>query len=245
MAVLFAKPECGSETVNDLHGSLTTLARVIGSDRATVLYERLQRTVFCEGLFRDVRARLQEGKCEDEIDVAYCFFIECWMGRNGVAGTRAANTAFCVRYTSNGGDPVVRFRSAVDSIPSWHQRLSGVCIISRDAFDVVERVEDKAGTVMYVDPPYIRKGAKYLHDFGSADHKRLADLLQRFKKTRVVVSYYDEPELEQLYPAWTKRCIAATKAMVNQGMREKSGATVAPEVLLINGPSYVERELFQ
>lgn len=246
MAVLFAKPACSSETVNDLHGHLTTLARVVASDQAApVLYDRLQRTLFCEAHFREVRARLADHQCVDDVDVAYCFFVECWMGRNGVAGTRDSNTAFCVRYTSNGGDPVVRFRSAVDSIPSWHQRLSGVCVISRDGFEVVSRIEDKAGTVIYVDPPYIRKGAKYRHDFeGAEDHKRLAKLLERFNQTRVVVSYYDEPELEELYAGWTKRRITATKAMVNQGMRSKSGAVIAPEVLFINGPSYVDRELF-
>jgi len=47
--------------------------------------------------------------------------------------------------------------------------------------------------------------------------------------------------LAELYPGWTKRSCPTTKAMVNQGMRAQKGAMIAPEVLLINGPSYAVR----
>jgi DNA adenine methylase len=245
LAVLFSKPPSSGETVNDLHGPLTTLAKVLASDACPDLYERLMRTTFCETLFREVRQRMADGSATSDIDVAYCFFVESWMGRNGVAGTRTSNTAFCVRFTSNGGDPSVRFRSAVDSIPAWHQRLRGVSILQRDAFELLERVEDKSGTVIYCDPPYVTKGARYVHDFKPEDHARLAVLLRRFKETRVVVSYYDDEHLAEWYPGWTKRALKATKAMVNQGMRDKNGRTDAPEVLLMNGPSLVQgRGLF-
>ena len=245
LAVLFAKPQVSSETVNDLHGPLTTLAKVLASDDCFSLYEKLARTVFSEGLFRDVRGRLADGSAQTDLDIAYSFFVESWMGRNGVAGTRDSNTAFCVRYTSNGGDPSIRFRNAVDSIPAWHQRLRGVWILQRNATDLLKRIEDKAGTVIYCDPPYIPKGAKYLHDFQDRDHEQLAELLRRFKKTRVIVSYYHDPHLVDWYPAWTVRRLKATKAMVNQGMRDQRGRTDAPEVLLINGHSFVnEKGLF-
>lgn len=35
------------------------------------------------------------------------------------------------------------------------------------------------------------------------DHARLAKELLRFKRARVVVSYYDDPRLAELYPDWT------------------------------------------
>lgn len=242
LAVLFSKDKVSSETINDLHHDVVNLAFILSSKWAPDLFERLQRTSFCEPLFRECRAKLSECRCDNDTDRAYCFFVESWMGRNGVAGTRAANTAFCVRYTSNGGDPAIRFASAVDSIPAWHDRLRRVAILERDAFELLDRIEDKAGTVIYADPPYLVKGAQYLHDFADADHQRLADLLRRFEKTRVVVSYYDHPELARLYPGWTNRRIEVTKAMVNQGMRDKAGAAKATEVLLINGESFVERQ---
>ena len=238
LSLLFAKAQVSSETVCDLHGPVMNLARVIASDDGPKLFEKLSRTMFCEPLVAEAKQRMREGELS-EFDLAYWFFIESWMGRNGVAGTRQSNTAFCVRYTSNGGDPAVRFRAAAESIPAWAKRLMGVTVLTRDCFDVLGRIEDKDGTVVYVDPPYLVKGAKYVHDFQSEDHTRLAELLGRFKRTRVVVSYYDDPRLDDLYPDWNKRHLKATKAMVNQGMRDKSGSTAAPEVLLMNGPSLV------
>lgn len=240
LAVLLEKRQVISETVNDLNGDVTNLAKVIASDDWVALKDRLDRTHFSQGLFRELRQRLADGKCTDRIDRACCFFVESWMGRNGVAGTRASNTAFCVRYTSNGGDPATRFGSAVESIESWHERLKGVVILEECGIGICGRIEDKPGTVIYADPPYLAKGAKYRVDFSDDDHNRLAETLGRFSRTRVIVSYYDDQRLDALYPKWTKRHIKATKAMVNQGMRDSSGVTKAPEVLLINGPSYSE-----
>lgn len=238
LAVLLEKPTVNSETVNDLNGDVTNLAKVIASDDWSILKDRLTRTHFSQGLFHESRERLAAGKCPDNVDRAYCFFVESWMGRNGVAGTRSSNTAFCVRYTSNGGDPATRFGSAVESIGSWHERLRGCVILEEDGIELCGRIEDKPGTVIYADPPYLVKGAKYRHDFSDDDHQRLATALARFTKTRVVVSYYEHPRLTSLYQGWTVRQIDANKAMVNQGMRDSGGAVKAPEVLLINGPSY-------
>lgn len=159
------------------------------------------------------------------------------MGLNGVAGTRKSNTSFCRRYTSNGGDPAIRFRSAVDSIPAWHQRLRTVQIYQGDGIELCKRVEDKAGTVIYCDPPYVEKGSAYLHDFESEDHDRLAETLRRFEKTRVVVSYYEHPRVREMYPEshWQWIPLSLTKALVSSARRDTEGEVVkAPEVLLVN-----------
>lgn len=237
MAVLLAKQPSRSETVNDLHGPLTTLARVLASDDARILYDRLQRTLMCEGLFNEVRQSMADGKFGTDLDIAFAFFVESWMGRNGIAGTRTNNTSFCVRFTSDGGDPATRFRNAVDSIPEWHHRLRSVVILNRDAFEILDRIEDKQDTVIYCDPPYLTKNARYVHDFSDEHHKRLAESVSRFRKTKVVVSYYDDPALSWLYPAWNKLYISATKLISNSNDRNESGRVNAPEVLLINKPA--------
>lgn len=233
MAVLFEKEPCSNETVNDLNGDVVNLARVLASEDAHELFGRLLRTTFCEALFLDAKSRRRTEPARVGIDAAYDFFIESWMGRNGVAGTRESNTSFCVRFTGNGGDPAKRFRSAVDSIPAWAQRLRGVWILQRDAFELIERIEDAEGTALYLDPPYIVKGAKYVHDFAPEDHERLAKLLHRFTKARVVLSYYDHPKLAELYPDWTQHKIEVSKALAHQGARGAND-TKAVEVLLIN-----------
>lgn len=245
LAVLFAKEAATFETVNDQHGDLINLALVLANEQKAVeLYAGLSRLLMHEEVFHEAARRYRgrgyqpAGETPD-VDRASDFMICSWFGRNGVAGTSSYNQGFCVRYTKNGGHAAKRWCSAVDSIPEWHARLRNVTILNRDAFELLERIEDAAGVAMYCDPPYLVKGAKYVHDFANGDHERLAALLSRFEKTRVVVSYYDHPSLATLYPRWTLRRLKATKALVNQGMRDASGAVDAPEVLLMNQPSLV------
>lgn len=246
MSILLEKPESSHEHVNDLHGDLINLARVIQDPTdGAVLYRKLRRVLFSEGQHAESKERLVSSGCEDRVGRAFDYFVMSWMGRNGVSGTCAFNQTMSRRFTKNGGHGGQRFNSAVSSIPAWRRRMRRVCILQADAFKLIESIADQEAVVVYCDPPYIVKGAKYEHDFESGDHTRLADLLCRFKKTRVVVSYYEHPRLTELYPGWTKRKLKATKALVSQGQRGKGSAVEAPEVLLINGPSLVgDAELF-
>jgi len=258
MAVLLVKPACPMETVNDLHRDLVNLARVIQHRTYGVqLYRKLRRTLMVEEMFEESAEVIRSDDAPDHPDPerAYHYMLTAWLGRNGVAGTSTYNHHFCVRYTANGGHAAKRWDSVIRSIPAWRRRLRNVTILQRDAFELLPRIEDRAGTAIYVDPPYFRgtrkpdsgfgrrKGSsQYVHDFDAAEHARLAEAVHRFKKSRVVVSYYDHPELERLYPTWTKRRIEVSKALAHQGRRGKNDVK-AVEVLLLNGPSLV-RTLF-
>lgn len=259
LAILMNKEPCVMETVNDLHRDLINLARVVQhDDEGPRLFQRLSRTAMHEGLLADAWAAIADSEApEFDPQRAYQYCLVAWLGRNGVAGTASYNGHFCVRYTANGGHAAKRWLSVIESVPSWWQRLQNVTILCRDAFELLERIEDKERTAIYVDPPYITKGTTYLHDFGmrskrgqdphaaADDHRRLAELLGRFRRARVVVSYYEHELLDELYPSWTRRHLDATKALVSQGRRDKNGAVKAPEVLLINGPSLeAQRVLF-
>ncbi|HUX00596.1 MAG TPA: DNA adenine methylase [Phycisphaerae bacterium] len=261
-AILFAKPPSSHETVIDLHGDLTNLAMVIASDQCGRLVEGLRHTLCCENLFRTAKQFLEaDDTCPpaspqlvgpSHVARAYWYFVIAWVGRNGVAGTRRVNYQMAVRWTPGGGHGGQRFASAVDSLPWWHRRLRRVLILNRDAFEVIPRIEDVPGVAVYCDPPYFMDtrgtgrqrgpsggGSNYLHDFAEADHARLATELARFSRARVVVSYYDSPALAELYPpgGWTKRAVYRPKNLHVQNRRGSSKCT-APEVLLLNGPSY-------
>lgn len=237
MAVLLAKPRATIETVNDRYGAIVNLARVIQDPM-------LGPAIFCEALFCEAADRLRaRGKTDvspaPDLEWAFDFFCASWWGRNGVTGTQSYNQGFAARFTKSGGQGGQRFTSAVDSIPAWRRRLRRVTILNRCGFGLLEKIEDAPGVVIYCDPPYIEKGASYIHDFEAEDHRRLAELLGRFKRSRVVVSYYAHELLAELYPAptWTVVDCSRTKAMVSASMRDQKGAAVAPDVLLINGPS--------
>jgi len=239
-AVLFAKPPATYETVNDLHKDLINLALVVQDEKlGEDLYGRAARTLFHEDMLPTAKGYLCEPwePGDADVDRAYWYLVFSWMHMNGVSGTPMHRTGtFCARYSAKGGNGATRWRSVVDSMPDWHQRLIGVQILSRDAFLIIDSLDDAAGTAIYVDPPYITKGAKYVHDFKEDDHRRLAEALGRFKAARVVVSYYVHPLLRKLYPRWKLLECSVVKSMVNGVMRDKSGAKEAPEVLLVNGP---------
>jgi DNA adenine methylase len=242
MAVLLGKEPVSYEVANDMHGELVNLARVVKSeDTAVELYSRLSRVIPSRELFGECmemvrpgdKVRLPAPELPDVIR-AEAYFIASWTGMNGVAGTRSTNTNFCKRFTAEGGSPTVRFRRAVESIPWWHDRLRNVMVLSEDAFGLLDRIGDEDGTVIYCDPPYVKKSTSYRHDFKTEDHARLGEALRRFKKTRVVVSYYDDPLLKDIYPApkwrWERIEVSRALAVSSQG-RVRTPAT---ELLLIN-----------
>lgn len=248
MAVLLAKPDVSQETVNDLHGDLINLARVLQHQKwGPWLYRQLRRQMVHQELFIEAAQRMRaQDKC-DGFDAgklvgehaavrASDFFYTSWMGRNGVIGTKGWNNCFSTRYTLNGGIQGVRFASAVDSIPAWRRRLREVTILRKDAFELLAKIEDQKGVALYCDPPYLSKGAEYLHDFADVQHGELAKLLCRFKRARVVVSYYASPVLAEMYPGWTQLRFDMAKSMSVQGKRGSKSET-APEILLINGPT--------
>lgn len=241
MAVLLAKPPSRTEVVNDLHGDLVNLARVVQHPRlGPALYRRLRRVWSSQDLFREslevVRGSEPDREATPDVDRAFHYFIVSWQGMNGVAGTNTFNSNYCRRFSSLGGDAGARWLGAVRSIPAWRRRMERVQILNCDGIDLLSKIEDREGVSIFCDPPYLVKGAKYKHDFDDADHARLAAALNRFKRTRVVVSYYADPRLEDLYPGWRVRPVSVAKGMVNSGKRDGKGRTDAPEVLLVNMP---------
>jgi DNA adenine methylase len=265
-SVLFGKPVSSMETCNDLHGDLVTTAMVLASRSWRALYERVDRMLLCQELIDSFVADMAEtivppgdtrSVTEAHVERAAAVLAVAWIGRNGVAGTKRTNYAMAICWTQGGGSPGIRWRSAVDSVPSWHDRLKGVVILNRDGFEVLGSIQDEEGTAIYVDPPYFQNtrggggSSRYLHDFAENDgadgghlfdveddHCRLARALQRFKKARVVVSYYDHPRLAALYRGWWCRKVYRQKNLHVQN-RRGMGECEAPEVLLMNGPSRV------
>jgi DNA adenine methylase len=246
MAVLFAKSPAHHETVCDLHGGLTNLAWVVQREELAVkLFNRLAKTLYSDDVYQDSKDWLEkyEAKGEEitvweelDPDFAYHYFIASWMGRNGVSGTARINYQIATRWTAGGGSGPLRFKNAIDSIPAWCERLRNVQILRRDVFDVLAKIEDAEGVAIYADPPYIEEGDKYLHSFSPEHHRELAMQLQRFKKARVVASYYNHATLRGLYPGWTVIDCSRAKHLSVQNKRGTVRSD-APEVLVINGPS--------
>lgn len=237
MAVLMLKPPCEMETVNDLHGDMINLAKVIQhKELGCQLYDKLTRTLYCEDLFREAKKRWLSGPGGTGIDRAYDYFVVSWMGINGVSGTARYNYQFATRWCLGGGQGARRWRSVVESVPAWHRRLQNVVILRRDAFELLDNIKDESGVVIYCDPPYFDKSDKYLHDFAPDQHAQLAESLQRFRDARVIVSYYDDPRLEGFYDGFNKIELAGSTQLLRNATRgpKKKRRIKQTEILLVN-----------
>lgn len=235
------KPVARVEILNDLHGDITNLAKVIADRKlGPLLYRRLRRVLFCQQIHEEAQQALKTET--DPLERAYLYFIKAWMSWGGVAGTKRGSCKMSIRYTPNGGHQAVRFFNAVKSIPAWRRRLTHATILNMDGFKLLPRIDDAPGTLIYCDPPYIVNSVAYEHDFAPEDHARLSQALRQFKRARVVVSYYEHPALADLYPGWTVHRIEVTKAIAQIGKRE-SRRQSAVEVLLVNEKPGTEQQL--
>jgi len=222
MAVLMSKPPCDLETVNDLHGDLINLARVIqDKNLGFKLYDKLSRTLYAEQFFGEAKERWLSGSSSTPIERAYDYFVVSWMGLNGVSGTERCNYPFALRWCRGGGQGARRWRSVVESMPAWHKRLANVVIVNRDAFEIIANIKDDDDTVIYCDPPYFDKSDKYVHDFTPDRHEQLAKSLSRFTKARVIVSYYDDPRLDTMYEGYSKIQLQANTQSLRNATRGK------------------------
>ena len=243
MAVLFAKAVVKHEIVNDLHGDIVNVAWVLQRRRLKArLLVALHDTLCSEAQFRVSRTKLQEPFAADpdapDWRRAYHALVTWWVGRSGIAGTRLSRTSFAARFTSRGGSGGVRFRNMVECLPAFAARLARVDVLNRDGFEVLGKLDDRLKTAVYIDPPYLVKNGEYIHDFVEDDHRRLAEALGRFRHARVVVSYYPDPRLEELYPSdrWHRVELDVNKQIMNSSTARRDGATRTTELLLINGP---------
>lgn len=247
MAVLFAKPRAALEMVNDLHGDLINLARVVASARWVELVKMAEQTLTCAAFCHEFKTALdatpatvapsvlEVDNCH--LERAWQYLTVSWLARNGISGLATTESSPARRWTVNGSSTGSRWTGVAQSIPDWHERLRGVLIDSLDAFSILEKVDDSPEWTIYLDPPYFRKGATYLHDFNPSDHSRLAEALKRFRKTRVVISYYDEPEIRQLYGGWWFHECPMNKNLASQSRRDAAAKVTAPEILIVNQPA--------
>lgn len=240
---LFAKPRCEIETVNDANPRLVNVLRCIRDSYylATVLGELpFEKCVFDNAREGFIRRPFDPAYIADgghDFGAAVAQLVIWWMGANGFAGTKTKQW-FAQRHSKSGGSPSVRWNSFRKSVPAMSERLKGVGIFCRHFRTFSGAFPDRNGAAIYADPPYFKKSFEYEverePDGSPFPHAELAELLNSFEHARVVVSYYDAPELATLYPAdrWERHEVSVSKASANA--RIGATKTTATEILLVN-----------
>lgn len=194
--------------LNDLHADVVNLALCLqNAEDKEYVKTMLHALPYSEHLL----ARYQEHLRNDSLtqvvhhfpERAVLYFYASWVARNGAAGTpQELKAGISYRNDGHGGDSVKRYRTAVESmIDDFHNRVTGrATILCRDAFKVIRDIKDNDDTTFFIDPPF--RGVndvsiRYVHD--DFDHARLASLLHSFHKTRMILRYYIDPRVFELF----------------------------------------------
>ncbi len=100
-----------------------------------------------------------------------------------------------MKLSTNGFIPLVnRLKN-----PKYREKLDKVIVWNMD-YEAVIRMFTGDDTFLYLDPPYWGTEKLYdFHNYTTEDHYRLSRILNK-SKTRWMLSYYDYPELRELYP---------------------------------------------
>lgn len=214
---VYVEPYCGAaslfwhrrpaevEVLNDLHGEIVNLFRVLQDRRQFVrLRHRLTWTPYSFDEFK----RALAGEEHDPVGRAWAFFVRQGQGFSGLAKSPGN---WSRAFVSNRGmvANASRWRARIGMLRHWHDRLTRVQIDNRDAIECI-RYWDSPDTVFYLDPPYVHetrvKGGRnsYEHEMSDRQHEALIATLLEIRG-RAVLSGYESRLYQPLeYAGWKR-----------------------------------------
>lgn len=219
-SVLFHKPPCTIETVNDLDGRVVNFFRVLRND-ADELIRHIKLTPWAREEFI-----LSLQKTDDPFEDARLFFMSCWMSMNG--STYVTQGSWRHRCDDQCKSPAVE-TLRVDHLYIIAERLRLVQIECRDALEAIP-VYDRPEGLIYADPPYVlsTRGGRYKFDVTDEFQTKLAALL-RGCQSYVVVSGYPSEMYDKLYEGWTR--VDKEDVQVNAGEKRTECLWLSPRTV--------------
>lgn len=221
--VIANKPQMGHEVYNDIDGHVVNFLMQVRKDP-----KAMQQA--CESIPYS-RALYEKWKTEDypqnDFDRAVRWF---YMNRSGISKGNAEEVPQTGwrHSTQSGQNPAGGYISACAAFESFANRMKGVMIECKDFRNIIEKY-DSPDTLFYVDPPYVGRERFYAGGFTEEDHRELARLLNQVKG-KVVLSYYDDPLILEIYPNWESETFSAYKQVVGGSGKSRG----AEELLLFN-----------
>jgi DNA adenine methylase len=228
LSVLLAKAPSKQETVSDLDGELMTFWRIL-RDRPDDLIRACALTPHS----RTEHDAAYEPAI-DELETARRVWVRLTQGRGGTL--RKTGWRQYIDPAGTGTSLPGCLDGYVDRLAAAAERLHAVSLEALPALEVIGRYGRHAGTLLYVDPPYLgstRSFANYRHEMrGEEEHRELAAALADCTAA-VVLSGYDSPLYDELYDGWHR---VETAARADNA----SGNRARVEVLWANRPLAVE-----
>jgi len=182
--VLFNKPRSKIEVYNDLNGDIPHFFRVL-RDKGDELQEWLRNVPYSREVYEDWATAYYDGhRPDDGIERAGRFFTLRYMQFGGKIENKAGYSV-----GTNPQDRATCFNSRVENLHELRDRLRGVNIESRNAFDLLKSY-DGSRTVFYADPPY--EGTEGKYNSQGFDHGKLAQKAKEIDG-KIIISYDSIP----------------------------------------------------
>ncbi|AYK08882.1 DNA adenine methylase [Brevibacillus laterosporus] len=220
--VLLQKYPSTHEIYNDIDGQLVNFL-LIAREYPDKLQEACESLPYSRELYEKW---LHQDQPEDSFEKAVRFF---YLNRCGIVngnGPGSYKTGW--RHSiSSGQSPANGYQTACQLFKQYSERMKGVMIENTDYKTIIEKY-DTPGTLFYIDPPYIGREKYYAGGFKEEDHRELAYILQNIEG-KVIVSYYDDPLLLEIYPNWRRETFKSFKQVVNGSCNNST-----EELLLMN-----------
>lgn len=200
LAVLFNKPRCHIETVNDLNEDVVNFFRVL-RDSPEKLKQAIEFTPFARNEYESAYE-----DTADPIEQARRFSVRCWMG---FGCSNLYRNGFKSGQQSNSPNPAKAWAEMPEIVIQAAERLKGVQIENLPALELIKRY-DTPDVLIYADPPYLhgtRKKYLYKHEMEDAEHVQLLETLLKHPG-KVILSGYDNELYNDLLSGWRKESIS-------------------------------------
>jgi DNA adenine methylase len=184
--VLFRKEPSKVEVLNDLDAEIVNFFRVCQNHYEELL--RYFRFVLVSRTWFDLLKKTDPATLTDIQRAARHLYLL----RNSFAGLVARP----VYHRNVIQPPGFNLESLPELIEKTHKRLERVQIECAPYEEVLKRY-DRAGTLFYLDPPYLGKKL-YRYNLSHADFEKLAERLQKLRG-KFILSLNDVPEVRALF----------------------------------------------
>jgi len=193
--VISQKPRVNHEVYNDIDGIVVNFI-MQSIENTEELIRRCSQLPYSRELYEKWR---REKLPRDPLERAVRFF---YLNRSAISKGNAEEVPKTGwrHSTKSSQNPAMGYVNACQKIRQFADRMRGVMIENLDWREIIEKY-DSEEALFYVDPPYIGREKYYAGGFTLEDHYELGQMLNRCK-AKVIISYYDDPILHEIYKGW-------------------------------------------
>lgn len=221
--VISQKSRTNHEVYNDIDGIVVNFI-LQSIENTEKLIEKCSELPYSRELYERYR---REELPKDPLEKAVRFF---YLNRSAISkgNSEEVPKTGWRHSTTSSQNPSMGYVNACQKIRSFAKRMQGVMIEKLDFKTIIEKY-DSEEALFYVDPPYIGREKFYAGGFTLKDHYELGELLNS-TRGKVMISYYDDPIINEIYGRWNIERHGAFKQAV--GGQNVGGQ--AEELLIMN-----------